>query len=191
MDLHAIEEGLPDAAKDIRLNLQSVLAQGGSLSPAQRFGVAVASAIAARSTRLQAALLGAARQAGVPEAVLDDALAAAALMAMNNVYYRFRHMIGKPEYQSKPARLRMNRLVRPAAAKSDFELFCLAVSAINNCETCVRAHEKTVLDAGLSDDHVHDAVRIAATIHAAAVALEAAASAEQTQLTLVPPALGQ
>ena len=104
--------------------------------------------------------------------VLDDARAAAALMAMNNVYYRFRHQVDKPAYSQKPARLRMNRLVQPAGPKVDFELLCLAVSAINGCEACVRAHEAAVLEGGLSEDHVHDAVRIAATVHAAAVALE-------------------
>ena len=66
----------------------------------------------------------------------------------------------------------MNRLVRPATSKTDFELFSLAVSAINGCESCLRAHERVVIDGGMSEDQVHDAIRIAATIHAAAVALE-------------------
>ena len=68
----------------------------------------------------------------------------------------------------------MNRLAKPATNKVDFELFCLAVSAINGCETCVRAHEAVVVEGGLGDEQVHDAVRIAATIQAAAVALELA-----------------
>ena len=81
-------------------------------------------------------------------------------------------MVGKPGYEQKPARLRMNRLAKAATSKADLELFSLAASAINGCEVCVQAHEKAVLDAGLTDDAVHDAVRIAAGIHAAAVALE-------------------
>jgi alkyl hydroperoxide reductase subunit D len=172
MIMRDIEDALPEAAKDIKLNLRAVLEQS-ALSLEQRSGVAVASALAAREPRLTRALLAAAR-AVVPEAVIEDAVAAAALMAMNNVYYRFRHMIGKPEYAKKPARLRMNRLARPATSRVDFELFCLAVSAIHGCESCVRAHEATVLEGGLSEDHVHDAVRIAATVHAAAVARQAA-----------------
>jgi alkyl hydroperoxide reductase subunit D len=95
-------------------------------------------------------------------------------MAMNNVYYRFRHMVGKAAYGQKPARLRMNRLAKPATTKADLELFSLAASAINGCEICVQAHEKAVLEAGLTEDNVHDAVRIAAVIHAAAVAFESA-----------------
>jgi lipoyl-dependent peroxiredoxin subunit D len=104
--------------------------------------------------------------------VVEDAKAAAALMAMNNVFYRFRHMIGKPSYDAKPARLRMQRIAKPATNKADFELFCLAVSAINGCEMCIRSHEAAVIEGGLSEDHVFDAVRIAAVVHAAAVALE-------------------
>ena len=72
----------------------------------------------------------------------------------------------------------MNRLVQPATNRVDFELMALAVSAINGCESCVRAHEKTVTDGGLTPDQVNDAVRIAATVQAAAVALEAGAAGE-------------
>ena len=165
-----LRAGIPDAAKDIKLNLQSVL-QPGPLTPAQTWGVAVASAIATRNTRLRDALIEDAR-GSVGAEVIDDAMAAAALMAMNNVYYRFRHMIGKPSYSEKPARLRMQRIVKPATNKTDFELFCLAVSAINACEMCIRSHEDVVVKGGLSEDQIHDAIRIAATINAAAVALE-------------------
>jgi lipoyl-dependent peroxiredoxin subunit D len=171
--LEDLRNRLPEAAKDIRLNLQAVL-QPGLLSPAQRWGVAVASAIASRHPELADAVVREAA-AEVEAAVIEDARAAAALMAMNNVYYRFRHVVGKPSYAEKPARLRMNRLAQPAASKLDFELMALAVSAINGCEACVRAHEKVVVDGGLTEDHVNDAVRLAATLQAAAVALEMAA----------------
>jgi len=164
--LEQLRAAIPDAAKDIRLNLQAVL-RGGSLSEPQRWGVAAAASTAAGA------------------AVVEDARAAASLMAMNNVYYRFRHMVGKPIYGEKPAGLRMNRLMQPATNRVDFELMSLAVSAINGCETCVRAHEKTVTDGGLTADQVNDAVRIAATIYAAAVALEAGETAA-TEAPLMP-----
>lgn len=168
-----LRERLPEAARDIKLNLQSVLAAGGALTTGQRWGVAAAAALASRYPALSRAVLTEARrEAG--DAVADDAIAAAALMAMNNVFYRFKHRIGKGAYQDKPARLRMNRLAKPLTSKVDFELFSLAVSAINDCESCVRAHEAAVTEGSLSEDAVVDAIRIAATIHAAAVALEAA-----------------
>ena len=161
---------LPEPAKDIKLNLQSVF-QASSLTPQQLWGTAVASAIAARNPELQRAVLADAG-AQIDANVLADAQAAAALMSMNNVYYRFRHMVGKESYSQKPARLRMNWIGKPLGSKADFELFCLAVSAINGCEMCVQSHERVVTEAGLTEDQVHDAVRVASTIHAAAVSLE-------------------
>ena len=168
--LEAVRDRLPEAAKDIKINLQTVLGQS-SLSDAQKWGIAYATALAARNPELRNAVHADAA-AVVDAAVLEDARAAAVLMGMNNVYYRFRHMIGKPTYTNKPARLRMQRLAQPATNKLDFELFCLAVSAVNGCEQCLQSHEKVVLEGGLSDDHVNDAVRVASTIAAAAVALE-------------------
>jgi lipoyl-dependent peroxiredoxin subunit D len=168
--LDDLRESIPDAARDLKLNLQAVLAES-SLSTAQRWGVAVASAVAARNPALREAVLADAR-AQVDAAVVEDGIAAAAIMGMNNVYYRFRHLIGRDVYKERPARLRMNRLAKPAGSKVDFELYSLAVSAINGCETCLQAHEKVVIAGGITEDQVHDAVRIAATIQGAAVALD-------------------
>ncbi|MCG3162175.1 MAG: Alkyl hydroperoxide reductase AhpD [Acidobacteria bacterium] len=169
-EIEKLRDLLPEAARDIRLNLQTVF-QSTALTPAQTWGVALASAIASRNGDLARAVLADA-QIKVDENVIEDARAAAVLMAMNNVYYRFRHVIGKESYSAKPARLRMNWIGKPMSGKANFELFCLAVSAINGCEACVRSHEQVVVAGDLSEDQVHDAVRIAATIQAAAVALE-------------------
>ncbi|WP_375771640.1 carboxymuconolactone decarboxylase family protein [Archangium gephyra] len=171
--LEVVRGELAEAHKDTRLNLQSVL-ENNSLTSEQRWGVAVACAFAARNELIKKAMLHEARQAlgEKAEPVIEDARAAASLMGMNNVYYRFRHMVGKESYSTKRAGLRMNRLVQVLTNKVDFELVCLAVSAINGCETCVQSHEKVVIEGGLSEDQVHDAVRIAAVVHAAAVGLE-------------------
>ena len=167
--LQQLAAGMPDTAKDIRLNLTAVLQQS-SLNPAQRFGTALAVAFAAGDPVLAAAVAAAAGDQ-LPPATAADAQAAAALMAMNNVYYRFRHMVGKPGYEQLPPRLRMQRLAAPASDKVDFELFALAVSAVNGCGTCVQAHERVVTEGGLSLAQVNDAVRIAATVNAAATTL--------------------
>jgi alkyl hydroperoxide reductase subunit D len=164
---------IPEVAKDIRLNLSAVL-DGAPLSPVERWTVALAAAIASGSGALYTALAADCPLGDEKAAALDDAQAAAALMAMNNVYYRFRHFMheaGRDVYETKPARLRMQRLARPSTSKATFELACLAVSAINACQQCCFAHEKTVLESGLTDDHVHEAVRIAATMAAAAQSL--------------------
>ena len=170
--LDGLRDAIPEPARDLKLNLQAVLADS-TLSVEQRWGVAVATAVASRSARLRDAVIADARVA-TNDALVDDAIAAAALMGMNNVYYRFRHLIEKPVYSDKPARLRMNRLVKPATNKLDFELFSLAASAINGCCTCMQSHERVVLAGGLTEDQVHDAVRIAATIQGVAVALDCA-----------------
>ena len=173
--LHALQtlrERLPEAAKDLKLNLQSVLVPG-ALNAAQTWGVAVACAVSARNTELRDALVSAARAEHGVE-LIEDAYAAAALMGMNNVFYKFKHLVGKPSYADKPARLRMSRLVKPSTNKLDFELFCLAVSAIGGCDICVQAHEKVVLEGGMTEEQVHDAVRIASVVFGTAVALESA-----------------
>jgi hypothetical protein len=69
----------------------------------------------ARNARLAQVLLDQARELVAP-ATVDDARAAATLMAMNNVYYRSKHMLVREEYQALPARLRMTRIARPAGA---------------------------------------------------------------------------
>lgn len=170
--LETIREKLPDAARDIRLNLQNVM-DSQALTADQRWGLALACAYAARNPELRDAVVADAKAADVSDAVFEDAKAAAVLMGMNNIYYRFRHFMG-PEsaYESMRANLRMQRLVSVATNKADFELFSLAVSAINGCETCVRSHEAVVLKNGLNEQAVHDAVRLASTFSAAAVALE-------------------
>jgi len=166
---------LPDYAKDLKLNLSSLFRTGGTpgLSAAQRDGVALAAAAAARNPafaerveRLVAPRVG--------EAVVRAAKAAAALMGMNNVYYRFLHLVEDPEYARLPAKLRMNVLRDPGVERSDFELFSLAVSAINGCGACVQAHEQALRQAGLGREAVQSAVRIAAVVHAAAASAELA-----------------
>ncbi len=170
--LEALVERLPDVARDLRLNVGSVLGDG-TLTLAQRWGSAITAAITARHPALRDALLQGAREAGVEEATIDDARAAAAIMAMNNVFYRGRHLLGRETYEKKPARLRMNRIAKPASTKLDFELFCIAASAVKGCEACMKSHDRTVIEGGLTEDHVFDVLRIAAVINGVAVALDA------------------
>ena len=170
INIEKLRESLPESAKDTRLNLQNVLTTT-TLTPPQLWGTAIAAALATRNGELAGAILADANSV-VDADVTEDAKAAASLMAMNNVYYRFRHLVGKESYGSKSVRLRMNWIGRPRGSKVDFELYCLAVSAINGCEVCVRSHEQVVIEGGVSEDQVHDAIRLAATLQAMAVALE-------------------
>jgi lipoyl-dependent peroxiredoxin subunit D len=171
--LDTIRDSLPDYARDLRLNLGSVLTTTGApgLTERQIWAVAVAAAIASRHVPL-ARDFEALAAAHLSPADLNAARAAAAVMGMNNIYYRFLHLVEDAEYQQMPARLRMNVLANPGIEKADFELLSLAVSAINGCGTCVASHERQLRQHGLSREAVQSAVRIAATVHAVAGVLE-------------------
>jgi alkyl hydroperoxide reductase subunit D len=165
--LEAIVAEIPEVAQELRSNLRAVLT-AGTLAPSERWGVAIAVALASRSRRLAEALI-ASRPEEVTTKTVEDAVAAAALMGMTNTFYRFRHLVGKPSYEQKSTHLRMQRRAMPSRA---FELFSLAVSAVNACEICVRSHEATLLERGTTEDQIHDAVRIASVVYGAAVALD-------------------
>jgi len=178
--LETIRDSLPDFARDLSLNLGSVLAPTGApgLSETQIWAVALASAIASRNaafTRDIEALAASHLDAAHAKA----AHSAAAIMGMNNVYYRFLHLVGDAEYAQLPARLRMNVIGSPGIGKADFELLSLAVSAINGCGMCIESHEKQLRQHGLTREAVQSAVRIAATVHAVARVLENLPAAAQ------------
>ena len=173
MSLEALRAGLPDYAKDLKLNLGS-LATEPVLTVQQRAGTFIASALAARNATVTRALVAEFGPLLSPEALIA-AKAAAAIMGMNNVYYRFTHLVGG-EYSRLPAKLRMNIMARPGVDKADFELWSLAVSAINGCGMCMEAHERVVVEAGLSREQVQAAVRIAAVVHAVAATLDGEAA---------------
>ena len=105
-------------------------------------------------------------------AAFAAAKAAAAIMAMNNVYYRFLHLVEDEEYARLRAGLRMNVIGSPGTARENFELWSLAVSAVNGCGKCITAHEKVLREAGLTREQIQAAVRIAAVVHTVAVTLE-------------------
>jgi alkyl hydroperoxide reductase subunit D len=96
---------------------------------------------------------------------------------MKNVYYRFTHLVGAPDYKTMPAKLRMNVMARPGVDKLDFELWSIAVSAINGCGMCMDSHEKTLRQHGATVEQVQAAVRIAAVVNAVASVLDAEAAA--------------
>jgi len=170
--LDALRDTLPDELKDIRLNVGAVLT-GENLEPAQAVGVAIAAARFVRCEPLTQALEADLRAAlgDAAAVVISDAVAAAGLMAMNTVYYRFRHMLAKESYEARSPRLRMSRMAQPATTKLDFELMSLGCAALAGCELCIKNHETSLVHLGASEDACHDAVRIAAVINAAACGL--------------------
>ena len=177
MTYNELVDSIPEYAKDLKLNLGSVMEQS-ELTAQQAWGTAVACSLAARNRQLYGAVVAEAASRLSPQA-LFGARAAAAVMGMNNIFYRFRHFASNEKYGAMPARLRMQSIRTHGADPADFELWCLAVSAVNGCQVCVDSHEHAVRDIGLSEETVMAAIRIAATIHAlaAVVGAEPAASA--------------
>jgi len=171
MTIETLKNALPDYAKDLKLNLSSLAAET-VLNEQQRAGTFIACALAARNQATTQAVMASFAPTLSPEA-LTAAKAAAAIMGMNNIYYRFTHLVSSADYRSMPAKLRMNVIGNPGVDRLDFELWSLAVSAINGCGTCLDAHEKEVLAKGASKETVQNVVRIASVIHGVAVALEA------------------
>jgi alkyl hydroperoxide reductase subunit D len=174
-----VRESIPDYARDLRLNLGSVLQSGGApgLSDRQIWAVAMASAIASRNSAFTRQIEAAATPF-LDAAHLNAARSAAAIMGMNNIYYRFLHLVGDAEYQTMPARLRMNVIGSPGIDKLDFELLSLAVSAINGCGQCVSSHEKQLRQHGISREAIQSVVRIASVVHAVATVLEYSGAAQ-------------
>jgi alkyl hydroperoxide reductase subunit D len=166
MSLKEFVDTLPDYAKDLRLNTSSLL-NDQTLGDQRKYGLILACAhgtgyrpvVAAAEAEVQGKLS--------PEAA-NAARAAAAVMAMNNVYYRFVHLASNPDYGTLPAKLRMNVIANPGIEKDDFELFSLAVSAMNGCGMCIDSHERVLQQHGIKAETIQAAARIGAIFKAVA-----------------------
>jgi len=169
MSLNQLKNMVPDYAKDLKLNLGS-LANEDDLNDQQKWGAFLACALAGRNETV-IRMINAEAEDSLSADALNGAKSAAAIMGMNNIYYRFAHIASSKEYMTMPAKLRMNVIANPGVDKVDFELWSLAVSAINGCGMCIDAHEKQLLDHGVTKTQIQTAVRIAATIQAISAVL--------------------
>jgi len=166
--LNSIKEQIPDYAKDIRLNLDGVIARS-SLAPEDALGVALAAAFAANSQPLVAAF-----RANMPQAEANAALTAAALMGMNNVWYPYLEMSGDEELKKQRAELRMNAYATTGGVeKKKFEAYALSASIVGKCHFCVQSHFELLKKEGLTTQQLRDIGRIAAVVNAAAQVLAA------------------
>lgn len=165
MSLDALRDLIPSYAKDISLNLSS-LSNETVLNDQQKWGCFLASAHAIGVAPVVKLIEAQAATVLTPEA-MNAAKAAAAIMGMNNIYYRSLHLMKNNEYTTLPAKLRMNVIGNPGVDKLDFELWATAVSAINGCGACIDAHEGELRKHGFSNVQVQAALRIGAVVHAA------------------------
>lgn len=166
--LKPITDRIPDHAKDIRLNVGSVLGRT-SLEPEAALGVALAAAYAAKCKTIVDAI----RASGqMSESEQNGALSAAALMAMNTVWYPYVDMAGDEDLKTQRAELRMTTYGSHGGIdRQRFELYALAASIVGKCHFCVRSHYHLLKENGMTALQLRDAGRIAAVIAAAAAVL--------------------
>lgn len=175
MSIESLCARLPDYARDLATNL-ALLADDATLDPPAHWGCFVASAHAVGEPLTLRAVEDAARARGVSPETINAARSAAAAMAMTNVYFRALHLMQATEYQALPSRLRMNHGVHAQAPSTHYDLWCVAVSAINGCGACLDSHEAALRRKGVTPAQVQLALRIAAVVSAVARTLAAEAA---------------
>lgn len=171
MGLDNLRSELPAYAKDTKLNLGSVIGNSTHGDDVV-WGTALATAIASRSAEVIREVHEEAAGRLSAEA-LEAAKAAASIMAMNNIYYRAKHLLGDEQYDSMPAKLRMQVIGKPGVDQHLFELWSFAVSSVTGCGRCLETHDQTLRNGGTPRETVHEVLRIASVVHAAAVTLDA------------------
>lgn len=173
MSIQELKSAMPDYAKDIKLNLGSVLTEEGSagLTANQIAMIGLGSAYATKDQEVIKHITEAAQNI-LSDEEIKAVKAAAVIMAMNNVYYRFTHLVNDSSYATMPAKLRMNVMANPGIEKVDFELISLAVSAIEGCGMCIDSHVAVIAKHGISKEGIQSSIRIAATINAVSQALD-------------------
>jgi alkyl hydroperoxide reductase subunit D len=169
MSIQTLRDHLPDYARDMKLNLGSLLSEEGApgLTMRQIYGTLLASAYATKNQPLISAVQSDSIT-HLSEADITGAKAAATIMAMNNIYYRSLDLLHDEEFKKMPANLRMNIIREPGISKEDFEIYSLAVSAVNGCEMCLNAHAEGLKKLGVSRQAIQSAIRIAAVVHSVA-----------------------
>ena len=168
MSIESLKSSLPDYAKDLKLNLGSLLNET-ILTDQQKYGCYLACAYAVGQPDVVKAINSEVDGKLSPEA-MNAAKAAAAIMGMNNVYYRFLHLSSDKQFSKMPAGLQMNAMANPGVDKADFELFSLAVSALNGCGLCIDSHVKTLVQHDVTAQAIQTSIKLAAVLNAALTA---------------------
>jgi len=165
MGVDAIRSAVPDYAKDLRLNLGSVITTS-SLEPVMAWGSALTAALVCKNAEVIQGILEDAKE-HLDETHLNGVKSAAAIMSMNNVWYKFTDLVKDEEVKKQPAKLRMNVMMNHGGvSQALFEGWSLAASVVNACGVCVNAHAAQMRKQELSAQNIVDIGRIAAVVKA-------------------------
>ena len=155
-----IKEGLPEYAKDTKLNLDAVIKRS-TLAPEEAEAVALAAAFATGNGKLITFISSSITD--IKER--DAALTAGAIMAQNNIWYPYVEMADDENLKGLPAQLRMNAIAsHGGTTKARFESYSLAASIVGKCHFCVKAHYETLKKEGYTVEQLRDIGRIAAVV---------------------------
>lgn len=165
MSIENIQKALPDYAKDMRINIASVLNEENSpgLTKKQVFGTALSSAIAVKNAFLTENILSECENL-LSKQELNGIKTVVSLMGMNNIYYRAIHLSEDESLSKRPAGLRMSMMNHHGLAQKDFEIYSLAVSCLAGCGLCIQSHTEKLKKEGLSTSAIHSTIRISAVI---------------------------
>ena len=163
--LDLLEKGESRYMRDLKLNFASTLTSQ-HLSNKECALLGLSTAINNINKPLTLYYTKYAESEGATAEEIAEAGACASLLAANNIFYRFRHFTGKEKYSQIPARIRMQVMMKPVTGKEFFELMSLVISAVNGCELCVNAHEKSLIELGATEERIFDGVRIGALVTA-------------------------
>lgn len=167
MGIDAIRSAVPDYAKDLRLNLGSIMTTS-SLEPEMAWGSALTAALVCKNEAVIQGILEDAKE-HLDETHINGVKAAAAIMSMNNVWYKFTDLVKDEEVKKQPAKLRMNVMMNHGGvSQALFEGWSLAASVVNACGVCVNAHAAQMRKQELTAQNIVDIGRIAAVVKAIA-----------------------
>lgn len=171
MSIDAYRQLLGEHGKDTKLNLSNLFnnVETSGLTTDQFYGTALSLAYSLEDKDLIEAVEAESKDK-VAENVFGAAKLAATLMAMNNIYYRFVHLSTDKQFAKLPAGLRMNGMANPGVDKTDFELYSVAVSALNGCGMCIDSHVGILFKNNMSAQGIQTAIKLAAVLNAAKVA---------------------
>ena len=161
--IDAMVEGDTKYLKDLRINLKNAIA-ADNISVKEAYLIALSVAVNEKNVALIESFTKLAKDNEASESEIAEIHACTSLLSVNNVFYRFRHFVGKDSYNKMPAKIKMNVMLNPVLGKPFFELVSLVISALNGCETCVKSHEAHLIQLGVSEERIFDSIRLASVV---------------------------
>ena len=157
-------------AEDLLKTLERAINRG-KLSEKEAMLIALSSASNNQHKELTLAFSQKAISAKATKQEISEVVAVTSFMAKNNVLFRFKHLSGNLSYEKLPAGLKMRNKFDSPLGKQFYEIIALVVSSLNACEDCIKLHQQEAIDAGVGEQKLFDAVRLASVIQGLCIAL--------------------